>query len=158
MVSPISGAVCRTGAHPLNTGGKPGRSGRPPSVIRERLRGSFDDRVHILEAIADGEPMVKTRVPLAAVLPHVECAECGGRAVPKEGRDAIEVNGTTSATPKDRKDAMDLLARYGLGTLKEVNVETVRGKVQETLEIIRAHCPGEQADRIVAALRPIWTR
>ena len=65
-VSPINGSRLPLGAHAGNTGGKPGRSGRPPSVVRERLRGSFDDRVHILEQIVDGEPMVRTRIPLAA--------------------------------------------------------------------------------------------
>lgn len=54
-VSPINGAVIPTGAHPLNTGGKPGRSGRPPSAIRARLRGSFANRVKILKEIADSE-------------------------------------------------------------------------------------------------------
>jgi hypothetical protein len=33
--------------------GKPGRSGRPPSIIRQRLRGSFEERIKVLEAIAD---------------------------------------------------------------------------------------------------------
>ena len=40
----------------LLTGGKPGNkggTGRAPSVVRERCRGSFYERVHILEKIAD---------------------------------------------------------------------------------------------------------
>ena len=36
-------------------GPKPGapNAGRPPSVIRERCRGSFEDRIAVLEEIAD---------------------------------------------------------------------------------------------------------
>lgn len=51
--SPRSGVQLPVGAHPGNTGGKAERSGRPPSEIRERLRGSFDQRVVVLEQIAD---------------------------------------------------------------------------------------------------------
>lgn len=67
----------------LLAGGVPGNrggTGRPPSVIRERLRGSFDERVKILEQIADD---------------------------PK-------------ATAADRIKAVDMLAKYGLGTQQEV--------------------------------------
>lgn len=53
VVSPLNGARLPVGAHPGNTGGKPGRSGRPPSAIRKALRESFDNRVHLLEEIAD---------------------------------------------------------------------------------------------------------
>src|SRR2546423_689478 len=54
MVSPRNGVECPTGAHEGNTGGKPGRSGRPPTAIREALRVSFDQRIKVLEEIADG--------------------------------------------------------------------------------------------------------
>ncbi len=51
--SPLNGAEIPLGAHPRNTGGKKGRSGRPPSAIRERCVGSFEERVSILEEIID---------------------------------------------------------------------------------------------------------
>jgi hypothetical protein len=54
-----------------------GGTGRPPSVIREKLRGSFDKRVKVLEQIADGK---------------------------------------LAASVADRLKAIDLLAKYGLGT------------------------------------------
>lgn len=63
----------------LRVGGKPGNKGGPgatPSVIRERLRGSFQKRIWVLEQIAED--------------PHVSTA--------------------------DRMRAIDLLAKYGLGT------------------------------------------
>lgn len=79
--SPINGALMPLGAHPGNTGGKKGRSGRPPSVIRERCRGSFEKRIKVLEEIAD-DP---------------------------------------ETSPADRIRAIDLLARYGLGTQQQVS-------------------------------------
>ncbi len=51
--SPLNGAEIPLGAHPRNTGGTKGRSGRPPSVIRERCVGSFEERVSVLEEIID---------------------------------------------------------------------------------------------------------
>ena len=39
----------------LNSGGRYPGSGRPPSVVRQRCRGSFLERVPILETIADTE-------------------------------------------------------------------------------------------------------
>ncbi len=62
--------------NPGNSGGKKGRSGRPPSALREQLRGSFADRIPILECMADN----------------------------------------TSASASDRLKALDMMARYGLGT------------------------------------------
>ena len=67
----------RRGSLPGNTPG----TGRPPSIIRERLRGSFEQRVKILESIADDE----------------------------------------EAPPSERMKAIDILAKYGLGT---TNTET----------------------------------
>ena len=77
LVPQKHGGAIRKGAKPgTNRGG----TGRPPSLIRQRLRGSFDDRIRVLEEIAD-DP-------------------------------------TVSAS--DRMRAIDLLAKYGLGTQAEV--------------------------------------
>ena len=78
-------------AHPRNTGGKKGRSGRPPSAIRERCQGSFAERVPVLEEIID-DPT---------------------------SRDA------------DKIRAMDLLGKYGIGVLKEV-----QGTQYDRMEIV----------------------
>src|SRR5687768_5504396 len=58
--------------------GNRGGLGRPSSEVRARCRGSFADRIHILESIADD----------------------------------------VSIAPSDRIKALELLARYGLGTVK----------------------------------------
>ena len=53
--SPISGAKIPLGAHPGNTGGKPGRSGRPPDEFKRFLESIRDsDKFHQrLQALAD---------------------------------------------------------------------------------------------------------
>ncbi|MBA3344988.1 MAG: hypothetical protein H0T44_06750 [Gemmatimonadales bacterium] len=53
-VSPVNGARIPLGAHPQNTGGKPGRSGPLPSKVREACRRAFAARVPLLKKIADG--------------------------------------------------------------------------------------------------------
>lgn len=80
----------------LYAGGVPGHRGgpgRPPSVLRELLRGSFAERLAVLEAIADGQPVVRVRLP-----------------------DGTETETLVSASPADRLRALDLMAKYGLGT------------------------------------------
>ncbi len=89
--SPRSGQTLPLGNHPGNTGGKRGRSGRPPSPIRIRCQGSFAERVPVLEEIID-DP--KSRAA-------------------------------------DRIRAMDLLGKYGLGALKEV-----QGAQYDRMEIV----------------------
>ena len=89
--SPLNGAEIPLGAHSRNSGGKKGRSGRPPSAIRIRCQGSFAERVPVLEEIID-DPT---------------------------SRDA------------DKVRAMDLLGKYGLGALKEI-----QGDQYERMEIV----------------------
>lgn len=87
---------CLTPGNPGNRGGQKGRSGRPPSKIREKLRGSFLKRIKILEQFADGEIVYKIRAegekPDMAVLLKL------------------------APTPSDRIRALDLMAKYGVGT------------------------------------------
>ena len=113
LVDQPHGGAIRRGALPrTNAGG----TGRPPSAIRERLRGSFDQRIEVLEEIAD-DPM---------------------------------------QTPADRTRAIDLLAKYGLGTLKEVSTEDVRDKLRETISLIRAELPRDHAENLLERMRTIW--
>jgi hypothetical protein len=103
----------------LYAGGVPGHAGaggRPPSAIRERLRGSFEERVTILEEIAD-DP---------------------------------------ATDPQDRIRAIDLLAKYGLGTIREMTHDEVRERLRGTLAVIRRNLRTSQAERIVAQLREVW--
>lgn len=90
-------------------------TGRPPSEIRKRLRGSFDERVKVLEEIAD-----------------------------------------SSDDDGDRIKAIDLLAKYGLGTVQEVSVEDVRDRLTRTVAEIRGALTEEQANVVLERIRPIW--
>lgn len=142
-----------------NGGPNRGGPGRPASALRDRLRGSFDERVAIIEEIADGHPTVRTQIRLDAVLPYVVCAACGGDVIARDRKalDQIEIDAVTSASPRDRLTALDLAAKYGLGSLKEISVDSVRERVRETLAVIRAQCPAALATQILAELRPIWS-
>jgi hypothetical protein len=39
---------------------------------------------------------------------------------------------------------------------KPVSAENIRERVVKTIEVIRSHCPADQAAAILAELRPIW--
>lgn len=135
--SPINGAEIPLGAHPGNTGGKPGRSGRPPSALREALRESFEKRIPVLEQIADGVAVVKVKV---------------------KGPDGEkESEALMSASPSDRIRAVDLMGKYGVGTVHEVSVDAVRARLRETIGVIRERLPQEKAAELIEALRAIWT-
>jgi len=101
-----------TPGNPGNSGGKKGRSGRLPSVLRDKLRGSFQRRIKTLERIADGHfvPYLPKGVKRADV------CTCG-----KEGGPDCSCTAATSAPMAvfgvgDQLKALELLAKYGLGT------------------------------------------
>ena len=87
MVAQEHGGALKSGGTPGNKGG----TGRPPSAIREHCRGSFAERVKVLETIADGEVIEKMLV---------------------EGSDG-EIEVMKSARVTDRLKAIELLAKYG---------------------------------------------
>lgn len=136
----------------LLTGGVPGNRGgpgRPPDAIREHLRGSFDERVGVIEDIADGTPVTNADVPLINILPHVICPKCG--EVKMEAKDPatlfmVSVRGKVSASPSERIKALDLAAKYGMGTKDEITIVStdVRGRIDRQVSLI--------------ASRPTWTR
>ena len=89
LVPQLHGGALKKGGMPGNKG-NPQSSGIVPSAIRQHCRGSFAERVSILEDIADGNPMPMTKVV---------------------GDEVIELE--ISATIKDRTQAIDLLGKYG---------------------------------------------
>jgi hypothetical protein len=116
------------GGVPGNVGG----TGRPPSVIRERCRGSFDQRIPTLEQIADGEPIQKMRMA-----------------------DGEKTEITISASPSDRIKAIDALGKYGL-TAGRVDQEEVRTRLARTVQKIMELANEETAEAILKALDRIW--
>lgn len=90
----------RAGGTPGNKGG----TGRPPSIIREKLRGSYEDRIKLLEDFADGRfvPAMPPNAELAAKL--------------ESGKDAATNVVMAVYAISDRLRALDQMAKYGLGT------------------------------------------
>lgn len=121
MMPAGNGGMLKVG-NPGNAGG----TGRPPSEIRRQLRGAFADRVSILENIAEGHPTQTIEVPIASLLAYAECPKCKGELLTwltASQQSQIQVKVKASATPRDQMTAMDLLAKYGLGTTQEVTGE-----------------------------------
>lgn len=123
------------------TGGNPGNKGggRPPSEIRQRCRGSFYDRIRILEEIADGT------LPLTR-----KCTKCGHTPKKQEEEDA------SPPAAADRIRAIDLLGHYGLEVDKGVSAADVRQRLGRTIDIIRETLEPAQAIELLDALRPVW--
>lgn len=127
------GGLLRVG-NPGNKGG----TGQPPSAIRQRCRGSFYDRIRILEDIADGA------VPLTR-----KCPKCGHK--PPKDESSPEAAGAG-----DRIRAIDLLGHYGLEVDKGVSAADVRQRLGRTIDIIRESLEPEKALELLDALRPVW--
>jgi hypothetical protein len=79
--------------------------------------------MNFLTSVVDGTPLVRARWALADVLPHCVCANCGeAQLQPTDERQQQEVEVMVSPSIKDRIAAMDMQAKYGLGTSNEERV------------------------------------
>jgi hypothetical protein len=78
----------------------------------------------------------------------------GGGRTRSEVRDAYLLGAEEAL----QQQAADKFLRYGLGAVKEVTVEAVREKVQQTLDIIQGLVSNEQFMRIVRELEPVWSK
>lgn len=56
----------------------------------------------------------------------------------------------------ERLRALDLLARYGLGTTREVSTEEVRARLSDTIAAVRQLLPESHAETLLTRLREIW--
>lgn len=147
----------------LNAGGTPGNKGgpgRPPDAIRERLRGSFDERVGVIEDIADGTPVTNADVPFINILPHVVCPKCETQMEAKDPAALfmLSIRGRVSATPSERIKALDIAAKYGLGTKEEITVvsEDVRHRIQTQAQLIASR-PTWTREDLLAQLSEVWS-
>ena len=117
-----------------NGGTNKGGPGAPPKAIRELLRARYAERVGILEQIADGQAIQKVKI------------------------DGIETDTLISADVGDRLKALDQMARYGIGTTKEVSIEDVKDRLSNSLDAIRAlPYPVTSAEQVIAAIKPFWS-
>lgn len=138
------------------------RNGPTVEQIRRDMRARWDTKAPQLEAIADGEPVQTVEYDAYKLAPFSKCSVCG---CPMDAPKVDEILGLpiriqveVSATVKERLAAFDMLLRFGVGTLKEVSTESVRERVAATLAVIRTECPQDVAERIITALRPVWTQ
>lgn len=139
--------------------GNAGGTGRPSSAIRDRVRGSFDERIPILEAIADGQVMQRIEVPLHAVLPHVVCPSCGEQGVEANGPEKlllVTIEGQVSAAPRDRIASLKVMADIGIPAVRELSIELVRERIQKMLEILRSELAPPVMKRLEPKLRDAW--
>lgn len=161
LTGPVKQLIPQPHGGALLTGGVIGHvggSGQPTSWIREQLKGSYAARLGFLSDVVDGKVLQQAELPLAAVLPYVHCPSCGQQAVPNEGKDLFLVTFTVavSASVKDRIAALEQMAKYAIGTLKEVSVENVRDRMKATMQVIREHAPEELANRLAGLIAPLW--
>lgn len=132
---PHGGALRRGG----NT--TPG-TGRPPSAIRSRLRGAFDERVAVLEEIADGIVTINLRE---------KCEHCGEMPTRQS---PLELQNLVRSVTNDRLKAIDMMAKYGMGP--GMSVDEVRDKVRATKAAADDILPPELAEQFTAELKRIW--
>lgn len=146
----------------LLSGGQPGNkggTGRPPNEIRAMLRETVGGHGSVVDDIASGKPIQRIEVPLLSLLPHASCPKCGDRLVSELSAGdqiLITIEGKVSASPRDRIAALEYAARYGLGALKDISVDSVRERMQRTLDILQARTTPEQYVEIVRELQPVW--
>ena len=151
------GGALRQG-NPGNRGG----IGRPKSLVRQRCRDSFDERIPVLEKIVDGVPIEHIQIPLAAVVGLLTCPKGCGPMVPVDPDMALiqTVDASKSARAADRIRAMAELGRFGVGERTE-QVHTmvspdIRGRLQRQAEVMLSRLNWSTAE-LVEALRPIWS-
>lgn len=142
----------------LLSGGVPGHAGgagRPPSLVRARLSGSFAERIEVLEEIADGTPVETIEVPMGALLPHVSCPRCGDNLrSDKHARD-VTVTVRRSARPGDRTKALDVMARYSIGAVRGVSDAELDAFMKQCAEAVFEICGAEVFQRVSARLAEI---
>jgi hypothetical protein len=79
-----------------------------------------------------------------------------GAALVKVKVDGVETDTQVSAEIPDRLRAVDLLAKYGLGTTKELTVDHVTGRLEATYRVLVEELDAETFARIDARLAEVW--
>ena len=151
---PHGGALHRGGVEG-NRGGK----GAVPSLVRERLVGSFEERIPVLERIADGEPVVRVEIPLAELVGHLSCPKCGKAFMPDKPEDCafVMIAGKQSARPGDQIKAVDTIGKYGVGEKHEISAvsQEVKDRLRQTVELINSR-ESWQPHALLQGMEAIW--
>lgn len=135
---PHGGAILDGAASPETHVAGPGR---PPSRIREELRGDFDSRKHVLRDIADGVvPLFRERCPDCGYEPEHDESD-----LPK-----------LIAKPSDRSKALDYMAKYGLGPRSSGYDEDL---IDELSEAVGSAVAGlDEAEEVLDEVRERWVK
>lgn len=138
----------------LRAGGKPGnRGGRPASAVRRRLRGSFAERIDVLQGIADGTVTVNLRQV---------CEHCGQEPTPPSSNGWLQdVLRRVRAAVGDQLKALDIMAKYGLGPpSKTITEDDIRERIGTQLAIIREspHVVPGMAEALIDEIEKAWVR
>jgi hypothetical protein len=134
VAQPHGGAINQGApAHPV------AGTGRPPSAVRAVLRVAYEQRVQLLTDLADGKP-VTLRVATTSKNSKGERTVTSKRRVFTPG-------------VGERLAAMEQLARYGIGTTKEVSIEEVKAKVEAMLNVLKQELEPALYERLLPELR-----
>lgn len=128
------GALLSGGVH-----GNAGGPGRPPSAVRAVLREAYEDRIPFLRALADGKPITLRTATSSK-------NSKGERSVTSKKR-------VFTPGVNDRLAAMEQLARYGIGTTKEVSVDAVKAKVEAMLNVLKERLDEKLYEQLLPELR-----
>lgn len=137
MVSPVTGARCPTGAHPGNTGGKKGRSGRRPDRIRQLALLGVEEGVYHLRTMAAGQ----------AVEQHIE---------KRRGEDGETIWRWEPATIDQRQAAIGAL--HKIANEGSVALDVYRRQVQAMVNIVAEELAAnpEQRNRVLARIQEVF--
>lgn len=153
LIAQPHGGALQVG-NPGNKGG-----GRPRSHVRDDLLGTFDSAARpFLESVVRGDIVSKIRIPVVSAAKHLTCGKCGATGLQiSSGVPAdVEVEIQASATVSQRIDVAELMARYGVGQMKELTADAVRERVAKTLDVLQQLMSPEQFERACKELSPIW--
>lgn len=147
--------------NPGNRGNPNGGPGRPRSAIRDSLAGTFDEAARpFLESVVRGDIVSKIRITVREVGHYLKCPNCGAgdeSLVPSDPAFAdVEVSVDASATVTQRVQAADLMARYGVGQMKELSADNVRERLGKTLDTLQGILSPEQYERACKEIEPHW--
>lgn len=60
--------------------------------------------------------------------------------------------------PANRIRAIDVMAKYGLGQLREASVDDVRDRLRQTIGILREELDETTANHLIGRLAEVWQR
>lgn len=123
----------------LLSGGVKGHApppGRPASAVRDELRAMVTgDRLARFGRIMDGEAVVRMRTP-----------------------DGKETDTLVSPSLADQARVLDVVLKYGLGTVRELTVDFVRDRLTETVDLLEHALPPDVWADVGPKLQKIWNR